>query len=90
MYTDNCDTENKLINALKRVRPNPVGGSHLVRKSRESLRKMVSFDSRDWTVEGILHITGEGINSDPGNGRVKASHVLRRVSRPFDQSIGRM
>jgi len=47
MYTDNCNTENKLINALKRVRPNPVGGSHLVRKSRESLRKMVSFDSRD-------------------------------------------
>lgn len=35
MYTDNCNTENKLINALKRVRPNPVGGSHLVRKSRE-------------------------------------------------------
>lgn len=47
MYTDNCNTENKLINALKRVRPNPVGGSHLVRKSRENLRKMVSFDSRD-------------------------------------------
>ena len=47
MYTDNCNTENKLINALKRVRPNPMGGSYLGRQSRESLRKMVSFDSSD-------------------------------------------
>lgn len=44
MYTDNCNTKN-IINALKRFRRNPVGGSHLVRKSRESVREMVSFDS---------------------------------------------
>lgn len=47
MDTDNYNTKNNLINALKRVRQNPVGGSHLVRKSRGSITKMVSFDSRD-------------------------------------------
>lgn len=47
MYTDNCNTKNSIINALKMFRQNPVGGSHLVRQSRESIVEMASFDPRD-------------------------------------------
>lgn len=36
MYAHNWNTQSNIINALKRFTQNPVGGSHLVGKSRKA------------------------------------------------------
>lgn len=42
--------KNNIAHAFKRLRQNPVGGSHLVRTNRESIMEMISFDSRERAV----------------------------------------
>lgn len=41
------DTKDDVINALKRFRRNPVGGSRLGRKGRKSIAEMAPFNPED-------------------------------------------
>ena len=59
-----------------------MGGSHPVRKNRESIVKMISFDSRDRAVTGSQQRQLEEASvQTQETTQTKARHVLRRASR---------
>lgn len=96
MYTDNHNMKNNTINASKRFRQNPGGGSPLVKKSRKNIMEIISFDFRIKQYRISTVVTGGSIDIDPGSsisksrphsekskwaGLAKAKDVCRQVWR---------
>lgn len=80
MDTNNWETQSNIINALKRFTQNPVGGSHLVGKSRKASWRRYRLTPGVEQYRISADIIGGSISPGPGN-RINKSKACSEKSK---------
>lgn len=81
MYADDWNTQSNIISALKRFTQNPVGGSHLVGKSRKAASwRWYRLTPGDEQYRISADVIGGSISPGPGN-RINKSKASSEKSK---------